>query len=88
MVANPVEKLDVINRRIEQLSVRRQSHSSWGGISARIAGRDFTGIHKELDDLYDAKRACIAEIEQRSKQIGAHSWRMFPQVWATATERR
>jgi len=88
MVANPVEKLDVINRRIEQLSIRRQLHDSWGGYFTRSAGRDFTGIHKELDDLYDAKRMCIAEIEQSSKQIGAHSWSMFPQVWATATERR
>lgn len=96
------KQLEIVQERIELLATRRHEHESWSGVTMRVQahGRThFTGIHKEMDELYERKRQLIQEIEdgayretlrQRvhpdvaAQYLGSFNWRMIPGLWESA----
>lgn len=97
-----VKQLEMVQERIELLSARRHEHASWSGVTMRVQAQGrtrFTGIHQELDELYERKRQLIQEIEdgayratlrQRvhpeiaAQYLGSFNWRMIPGLWEAA----
>jgi len=99
------KQLEMLQERIELLASRRHEHESWSGVTMRTpaSGKThFTGIHKELDELYERKRQLIQEIEDGAYRasiaqrvhpeiaaqfLGAFSWRLIPGLWESAVRK-
>ena len=80
-------KLEMINRRIQILSERRQAEQRFG------PPNNPSSLDLQLRDLYEIKRALIAEVERamthalgfelRDRAVGSHAWKdvFVPSLW-------
>lgn len=79
-----LQDLEIVEFDINRLATRRHAQVNWQGWTPKA--RDMSGIHRQLDELYEKKRLLVGKIEAlaRSKAngkgesleaTGAFSWR-------------